>query len=203
MVDGAVKMMVRISGSVMASDLQTWEGDRNMPENNDARLACYLVLVFVMALFTCGGAAAETKVHEMKRGISFSYPSEWTAREGREGSLLILRDPQNKDAQISVAVIEGVVPNSLPPDETEWLRRVRVKDQKIELTSFKKDVVAGKDAIRVEFVMDLKGIPMYSRRVNLQNGDCDISISFTYRDKDKPGAAGDVFEAVVNSLAFE
>jgi hypothetical protein len=156
-----------------------------------------------MVLFTCEGAAAETKVHEMKRGISFSYPSEWTTREAREGSLLILLDPQNRDTQISVTVIEGVVLNSLPPDETEWLRRTRVRDQKIELTSFRKDVVAGKDAIRTEFVMDLKGILIYSRRVQLQNGDCDIFISLSYRDRDKPGAAGDVFEAVVSSLAFE
>jgi hypothetical protein len=155
-----------------------------------------------MVLFTCGETSAETKVHEMKRGVSFSYPSEWTAREGREGSLLVLRDPQNNDEQISIAVIEGVVPNSLPPDETEWLRRVSVKDQKIELDSFKKEVIAGKDAIRVEFVMAQKG-PVYSRRVNLQNGDCDISISLSYRDKDKLGAAGDVFEAIVNSLTFK
>jgi len=42
-----------------------------------------------------------------------------------------------------------------------------------------------------------------SRHVNLQNGDCHISLSLSYRDKDKPGAAGDVFEAIVSSLAFK
>jgi hypothetical protein len=188
----------------MVTDLLPWKGDKDMPGNNEERFACCLILVLVIVLLTCGGASADTKIHEMKRGISFSYPTEWTLKEGREGTLLVLSDPQNKDTHISIAVIEGVVPNSLPPDETEWLRRNRVKDQKIELTSFKKDVVAGKDAILVEFefVMDQKG-SMYSRRVNLQNGDCDISFSLAYRDKDKLGRGWDVFEEIVSSLAFK
>jgi predicted Zn-dependent protease len=164
------------------------------------KMVLFMAFAFVMGLTIVNSAAAD-QIQKLNNGITFSYPSGWTAKELKKGSAVILTNPQDKDTSISIIVIDGVISNSLPANEAEWLRKT--KGQNVELTSFKKDTVAGVDAIRVEYLVELKKSPHYSRAMYLQKNGSQINISLGSRDKSKLEATGPVFEAVIGSLAFD
>ncbi|MDR3321421.1 MAG: hypothetical protein LBS93_03155 [Synergistaceae bacterium] len=179
-----------------------------MSHGNKKRSVRFLVLLsaaVIAAVVFASAAFAADQSFKAKSGISFNYPSGWTATEVQQGSItsVTLMNPSQPTATIAVTISEGGVPENTPlPDEEATKAALAASGQDFNLLTFKNIKVAGKDAVLSEFSTEANGVYVQSRSVTIIDGTNMIAVSSVYMDKSTVADGQKISEAVENSLSF-
>jgi hypothetical protein len=148
--------------------------------------------------------AAFADEYKFPNGVSFSYPSGYQTQETKQAPSTIITLFNASDPTMSfVAVLtEGGASDpavNLNFDETAYKAAL---PQGMELLTYKKITIGGKDAILVESAMDQNGAYVFSRSVAIISGQDLVSVGAAYMSKDKVDAGREVSEGIENSLKF-
>ncbi|MDR3230269.1 MAG: hypothetical protein LBT65_02420 [Synergistaceae bacterium] len=172
-----------------------------------ARYSAFLsTFVLVTLLFVHAASAANlSQTYTMKNGISFKYPSGWTAMENPQvpGVGISLMNPAQPTTSIMVTVTDGVVEGGAPLDEKAVKEQLAASGQGVKLLNFKKTSLAGKDATLTEYSAEIGEISILTRSVMLQDGGTAVTVTSVYMDKARVAEGQAISEAVEKSLSLK
>jgi len=163
-----------------------------------------LMASFALVSVLCAGAAFADETYKFPNGVSFSYPSGYQMQETKQApaTTVTLFNASDPTMSFVVSLVEGAGGSAAINTDLDEAAYKASLPQGVELVTYKKITVGGKDGVLNEYATEQQGVYVFSRAIALVSGQDLISVGAAYMSKDKVDAGRKVSEGIENSLKF-